>query len=595
MNKIRINTLLFLLCISMFSAYSQENIFHHTVERGQTVYAISIMYGISQEDIHRLNPGSKESIKAGSVLKIPQAKTKASPSTGIKEPDNEYTFHTIQSGETLYSLSVKYKVKADQILNANPGLSVATFRTDKNIRIPKQQAVEEFQSTPEVKVVTESIEYKIKKRETMYSLCKKFDVSSTELTDLNPILKKGVKAGQVIKIPVKSDKTVAVNSTVSKDLGNESDVNSLLNAPVKTERVNMIKVALLLPFMAEEQTNTSETLRFVEYYEGLLLAVDSLKNRGVSVKLSVYDTKEGTAETEKILRKSELKEANLIIGAVKNDQISQIANFAKENNIKYVIPFTSRNDDVLNNSSVYQVNTPHSYLYAKAAQSGCNLFANHNIIFLDTEDKEKEDFIKTFKHELSNRNIKYSEYQWKGGSAQNDIKALLSKDKANVLIPSSGSLETFNKIKEPLRVLVETMPGHKVSLFGYPEWQTYTRDCLEDFFALDTYIYTNFYANGLSEEFNNFNSKYRMWYSKNLVNTYPKYGILGFDTAMFFLEAINKYGANFESSLPKMHYAGLQTGFDFMRVNNWGGFINTKLFIVHYRKDFRIIREEAKL
>ena len=127
-----------------------------------------------------------------------------------------------------------------------------------------------------------------------------------------------------------------------------------------------------------------------------------------------------------------------------------------------------------------------------------------------------------------------------------------------------------------------------------PEWQTYTRECLEDFYALNTYIYSNFYADNLSPEVHSFYSDYKNWYSKNLINTFPKYGILGFDTGMYFLGAINKYGSNFENNLDKIHYKSIQTGFDFHRVNNWGGFINTNLFIVHYKNDYTVTRSEVR-
>ncbi len=69
-----------------------------------------------------------------------------------------------------------------------------------------------------------------------------------------------------------------------------------------------------------------------------------------------------------------MKEADLLIGAVQNEQIHQVAKFAEKNKIRYVIPFTSKNDDVLSNPYVFQVNTPQSYLYSKAAQAGCELF-----------------------------------------------------------------------------------------------------------------------------------------------------------------------------------------------------------------------------
>ena len=105
-----------------------------------------------------------------------------------------------------------------------------------------------------------------------------------------------------------------------------------------------------------------------------------------------------------------MKNANLIIGAVQNDQIGPVAEFAQKNNIKYVIPFTSKNDDVLSNAYVYQVNTPHSYLYAKAAQGGCDLFAEDNIILLNIRDgKDKTEFIKAFKAEMKQRQIPFTE------------------------------------------------------------------------------------------------------------------------------------------------------------------------------------------
>ena len=140
-------------------------------------------------------------------------------------------------------------------------------------------------------------------------------------------------------------------------------------------------------------------------------------------------------------------------------------------------------------------------------------------------------------------------------------------------------------------MLAETQTDYTIALFGYPEWQTYVREALDDFYTLDTYIYTNFYADNLSQPMHDFYDKFKTWYSKDLINTYPKYGILGFDTGMFFFGAMKKYGANFEDKLDEFRYPSIQTGFDFHRVNNWGGFINTNIFIVHYRKDYTVTRD----
>lgn len=599
MYKIRINILLLLFSFSLISAYSQRdssaittnapygNIFHHTIERGETVYAIATMYGVSEKDIYLLNPGSEESIKAGAILIIPQ---KDAASTSVEGTADTYTYHTIQPKETLYSLTLKYNLPATSIIEANPGLSVQTFTIGKTLRIPPTR-IEDL-PTMQTQTVTKEIEYRVQRKETMYSICRKFSVSSAELTKRNPQLKEGVKAGMVLKIPVRTEESVRQTA----DSPAEKEVNALLNAPKSIDRVNTINVAILLPFMANSFTPSSETLRFVEYYEGILLAIDSLKSQGASIHLSVFDTENGTKKIKEILKDKNLKEANLIIGALQNDQIALIADFAKKQDIKYVIPFTSRNDDVLSNPYIFQVNTPHSYLYAKAAQLCCSMFAGCHIVLVNTNDpKNKTDYIKTLKEEMKQRNLSFSECDWNQESFGEDITAKLDPNKRNVIIPYSGSIEALNKIRTPLRSIAETNPAYGLTLYGYPEWQTYTRECLDDFFALNTYFYSNFYADNLSSDVHNFYTKYKKWYSKTLINTFPKYGMLGFDTGMYFLTALRKYGTNFEENLAGNKYQSLQTNFDFHRVNNWGGFINTHLFLIHYRSDFTIIREDVNL
>ncbi|WP_102408487.1 LysM peptidoglycan-binding domain-containing protein [Parabacteroides bouchesdurhonensis] len=599
MNKISVYVLAFCLSLGCTSIYSQNNnrrittsneqnsdVFYHTIERGQTVYAIATMYGVSVDDIYRMNPGSKEGIKAGAILKIPQKDAATVPTESLA---GDYTYHTIQPKETLYSLSLKYTIPAESIIQANPGLSTSTFTIGKTIRIPATRI--ETLPTTEKKSVTKEIEYTIQKKETMYRICRKFNISSNELIKHNPALRNGVKAGMTIKIPVQAEETVVE----VKKMPGEREVNALLSAPKDIKKVDRIKIALLLPFMTNEPIPSATTSRFVEYYEGLLLAVDSMRNMGCNIELSVYDTGNGVQKINEILKEDALQEANLIIGAVQNEQITPVANFAQKRNIKYVIPFTSKNDDVLSNASVFQVNTPHSYLYSKAAQAGCDLFSDYNIILLDIKDKEnKTDFIKAFKSEMKTRQMEYKELPFRPETFQTDIEQLLSTTKRNVIVPTSGSLDALNKFKSPLRMLAETKPEYGITLFGYPEWQTYTRECLEDFYALNTYIYSNFYADNLASNVQDFYTLYKTWYSKNLINTFPKYGILGFDTGMYFLGAIRKYGSNFENNLDKINYPSVQTGFDFHRVNNWGGFINTNLFIVHYKNDYTVTRTELK-
>ncbi|MDR2473295.1 MAG: peptidoglycan-binding protein LysM, partial [Tannerella sp.] len=216
-------------------------------------------------------------------------------------------------------------------------------------------------------------------------------------------------------------------------------------------------------------------------------------------------------------------------------------------------------------------------------------------VFVDTQDKdEQSDFIKVFKRELNERKISSTTIVHNNSDFESKIIGALSKTKPNVVIPFSASIESLNKIKTVLRSIIQTKPDYTVTLFGYPKWQTYYKDCLDDFHELNTYIYSLFYADNMDPAVKQFYDNYKNWYSKSPMPSFPKYAMLGFDTGMFFLGALQKYGENFETNISKMKYKSVQTGFNFERVNNWGGFINTNIYMIHFNKDFTITRSDFK-
>ncbi|MDR1523857.1 MAG: LysM peptidoglycan-binding domain-containing protein [Tannerella sp.] len=577
---------------STINNVQDDDIFYHTIERGQTVYSIAKMYNVKVEDIYRLNIGSEEAIRAGDKLKIPQKKTVKTSEAG-PEAGDAYLFHTIQPRETLYGVSKQYGVSGESILEANPGLSHERFSIGKTIRIPTGKKQKPATEIVENNQGAKEIYYTVPVRETMYNICKTFKTTEKELLKLNPELAGGLRRGMTLRIPLRISE---------KDLPKEAEpdareVNAMLNAKREIKRVNAPKVALLLPYNAGAGRPNAAGNSMTEYYEGLLLAVDSLRNMGFSTELFVFDIGDGTAALQRILKEEgqKLKDVNLIIGGVSNEQIKIIADFALNSKTKYVIPFTSRNDEVLNNAYIFQVNTPQNLLYANAAYTGANLFAKYNILFLDTKDKDNQtEFVNEFKRDLKERNIPYKDAVYDASNPPEHIEALLAADKPNVIMPVSNSLGALMKIKTVLRSIAETKPEFKINLFGYPVWQTYTKDCLEDFHALDTYIYSLFYADNMNPGVKMFYDKYKNWYSKNLMSTIPKYGMLGFDTGMFFFGALHKYGTGFENNISEHKYKSLQTGFNFERVNNWGGFINTNIYIIHYNRDFTVTRSDFK-
>lgn len=574
-------------CTLGIHAQENQSYILHTIEKGQSLYSISSMYGVSQNDIIKLNPGSDQRIYVGRKLRIPREAPNAT----------QETFHTIESGETLYRLSQRYGVSVQAICKANPGLSAVNFHAGEVIRIPapipEKPPIVEAQPTDttslraEVKPRCRDM-HKVGRRETVYSISREYGISEEELIIANPELKgkNKIKRGTYLCIPYPkpSPKKVADSSKeppTNRELFRENSI--------KAEQYPTLKVAIILPLLPEGGQQ-NESARMIEYYEGFLMAVDSLKKSGVSIDLHTYNSGPQNASIQKILADKELQDVNIIFGPLYQEHIQPLTEFAHEKGIRLVIPFTSKDNSVFRNPYIYQINTPQSYLYSEVYDHFFRQFRNANIIFLNTQEgaRDKEEFIKGFKEELSNRSVPMTSLP--DTVTAHTLSKVLRPDRENIFIPTSGSNVALIKLLPHLTVTVRQHPEVPIHLFGYPEWQTYTKDHLEAFFELDTYFYTSFYTNNLLPSAAEFTRNYRHWFAKDLEERYPKYGILGFDTGYFFLKGLAQYGSTFEENLNRFNVASIQTGFKFQRVNNWGGFINRKVFFVHFTKQFELLK-----
>lgn len=579
----------------MAQTHSSDSYFLHTITKGQSLYSIASMYNVTTADIIKLNPGSSEQIKAGERLKIPQKNAGS----------GQQTFHTIQAGETLYKLTQRYGVTAQHICKANPGLSAENFRIGQVIVIPAQTEsseetiINEVKSAGAVSSASTPLKpkcrdmHRVERKETIYSISRLYGITEAELIAANPELRtEKLKKGKFLCIPYtsagnnqKEQEQPVSPTTIPTD-------NELFDKSRKENpKISTIKAAVMLPFMTDGSGNRDEQIRMVEYYEGFLMAVDSLKEKGVSIDIYTYDTYNNTSSVKSILAKDEMKNMNIIFGPAYPEQVKPVADFAKKNNIRLVIPFTSKGNEVFNNPSIYQINTPQSYLYSEVYEHFTRKFTNANVIFLDAEDgdKDKADFIKGLKEELKGKHIPFTELKGEAITPES-LKGAMNATLDNVFIPTSGTNIALIKLLPQLIVTLRDNPDYRMQLFGYPEWQTYTNDHLASFYELDTYFYSSFYTNNLFSEAIRFSSAYRKWYSKDMSNTFPKYGMLGFDTGYFFLKGLSQYGSNLEDKLNKVTVTPIQTGFKFERVNNWGGFINRKVFFVHFTKNYELIK-----
>jgi LysM repeat protein len=602
-------TIIYFICliITTFTIKAQNgNHFTHTVSKGQTLYSIARMYEVTVDEIIALNPECAQKLAIGYKLKIAQKKKSADATA----PNSDKRYHTIQSGETLYRLGQMYGITPQAICAANPGLSINNFRTGEVILIPaaaqapaQPAAVPEQPKEEEKSAATTDIRttHKVEKGETLYSISRSYNITIDELLAANPQIKnRKLKRKSTIAIPYSqkeiAEKKQQEQAKIEKEQSNAEifrkieEEEKLENTPIET-----LKVAVVLPFMIGTY-NPSEQSRMVEYYEGFLMAVERLKQYGYSFDIHTYDTGKESNSLAPLLDSGSLDGMNIIFGALHPRHNKELARFAQKKEIPLVIPFTSKEDEIFRNPMVYVVNTMQSYFYSEVTEHFTRKFAGANIIFIDNPNaaNNKKEFIATLKKSLDKNKLTHKTLPHDHFTGTEPdyatIKSAMKEGGNNIFIPTSGSETTLSTLLAAMQIMkndtINDLP--QFTLFGYPEWQIYAKNQQSKMYETDTYFYTSFFSHASFDEVTNFRNNYIQWYSHPYQNIYPRYSMLGYDTGYYFLLAAAKYGKAMADHIHEVSFTPIQTGFKFQRVNNWGGFVNKKIYFVHYTPEYRV-------
>jgi len=115
----------------------------HIVAKGETVYSISRMYRIGQEELMKHNgisdPGK---LREGQRLRIPQppgaapAGTSAPLSPGTQAGAGGYAAYTVVKGDTLFGLAKKYDISVQKLRELNGFSTNYVIKVGETIKVP---------------------------------------------------------------------------------------------------------------------------------------------------------------------------------------------------------------------------------------------------------------------------------------------------------------------------------------------------------------------------------------------------------------------------------------------------------------------------
>ncbi len=604
----------------------------HIVKKGETVYSVSKAYGILSEELIKENPPAVNGLKEGQSIRIPARLVTTAPPSGpapagaAVHDESKFAYHKLQPGETIYYLSKKYSVSENEIIESNPGIDINKLPLGYEIAIPRKDLMNEKQGFTSQK--TGAYYHKVTKGETMSSIARQYGKSVRELRKANKDIRfpqvgdylmiPGIKAREEeAAVVVPYDTIPAIQEEQALYLERPSGFTNV------TSLQGSFNVAVLLPFYLEDNARRVEvdssksakgnrvnstltrrddwiyprSLGFVEMYEGILLAADTLRALGLDIQIHTYDIKNDTFELSRLIRSGKLDNMNLIIGPVHSQNLAIMASFADNLGIPVVSPVQLSNNSALANNPMVFMATSTLEVAQNAIARKVAEYKNSNIVLIHSDsESEYQDTIGKLRNriisELSSQ-MPLEEIRLKdmvfysrsvfGNDSINRMAHALSEQSGNVIIIAS---EDPPVMSESLTNIHALSRKYDLNVFGYPGMRYLDNLDHKICFDLGLMVYSTYWIDFSCRNVKEFNSDFR---AKFLTEpSEDSYAWQGYDILYYFISGLAMHGREFLTH-PEMHNPELlHTEFDFRRNSLNDGFENEKLFLIRYSNDYEV-------
>ncbi len=227
----------------------------HTVLAKETPYGISKQYGLTVDELYRMNPSVKDNgLKIGDVIVVSKSgsstktATTKSAATATSVKTSKTGTITLQPKQTIYGITKQYQISEADLRKLNPELDSHMKIGDK-ITLPldniqkfggsakASQATKTVTEKPEdVKTVTKTETtssdkglYIVQAKDNYYKISRQFNLTQKQLFALNPGLEaSGLKPGEAIRVSG-SDSVVTSSNSIKVEDNSQSNTTS---APV---------------------------------------------------------------------------------------------------------------------------------------------------------------------------------------------------------------------------------------------------------------------------------------------------------------------------------------------------------------------------
>lgn len=612
--------------------------FLHVVKPGQTLYSVSRAYGLSEKAIALENPGVYSGLQVGQVLKIPSEVPQVEKTLSSQD-SAAFISYPIKPGETIFSLSKRFNVSVEEIEKVNPLLDVTDIAVGQVILIPKLQTVESAQ---------EFDLHKVRRKENLYRLAKKYGISEEAIIEYNPSVKWGhLRTGQVLRIPrkeylLKKDEFVAEEIPVdtTQSFSEESDISIGIRDSLGLQEMSLedyffhiknfnrreLNIAYLIPFNYREEEIIPDSTRdensddgseeekpeielpqsvnFLEFFQGSLLALDSLKKEGLTLNIEYFDTYRSPSKVREILRDPFFRDVDLIIGPFYAYNLEIIAEFSRDRKVPVISPFYDGCDLTGLSPFMFQITPSFRTEYNLASEILARDY-DKNFVFIYKKDSSKFHEIDYFKASLlkgmraytHTENVVIKEICYENSAKaklSDDLSHTLSRDRQNIVVIPESS-EAF--VKPVITQLFFQLRNFDIEVWGLPGFHEFNSIEFEYYHNLKLRYLSPFYYDYHDPDIAYFLKKYAdTYYSEPRFYTRKgcSYAFAGFDISYFFIHRIAEDGRRFVSGINDNRTNMLLPDFSFSRPSPYGGFENKAHKLVQFTNDFDILAKDPE-
>lgn len=338
--------------------------------------------------------------------------------------------------------------------------------------------------------------------------------------------------------------------------------SNIQHSPSKhsTSQNKNLHIVLMLPFNAQliERDSLNHlkgkvpqgSLLALEYYEGVLLALDSQKQKGMNITLHVYDTYSDSATVRKLFLLDEVHDADLIIGPVYPYELLVATQLAKQLKIPLFSPIVAASNSFYDN--------PYYYICNSTLRTHCETIAD----YISLHDSGAEKVFMLYRESnpqemnLANFFIQHDKEGKENYGLQLNLMKVTEKTipdyfrvdslfdstiKNIVIIPSMDEYFVNTMVKN----LYGLSGKYQIKLFGMPKWKNFTALDNENLETLSTIISASSFIDDSSAAYIKFDTLFT-----NKFDRYPTdFSVQGYDLTLFIGTEFSKYGRGFEKQL----------------------------------------------